>query len=70
MNFPVQKQMTYAQKKSIYDSYERSLNDNGPDMLAYGSFLVGKLELNEEESAEKYRKKASSHFSEPFQVIS
>ena len=70
MNFPIQKQMTYAQKKSIYDHYAPSLNDNGADMLAYGSFLVGYLELNEEQKANEYMKKASSHFSEPFHVLS
>jgi len=70
LNFPLQKQMTYGQKKSIYDTYSASLPEpNGRTLLSYASFLVGFMELNEEHRAKEYMKKQGSHFSEPFQVL-
>lgn len=66
LNFPAQKQMTYMQKKSVYDSYA----SESKNLMSYASFMVGYLELNEERKAREYMKRQANQFNEPFQVLS
>ncbi len=51
LNYPILKQISYNQKKTLLDTYQAQLPNDGKNMPGYASFLVGYMELNEDVKA-------------------